>query len=365
MRGMRVETVLPLGKLDPGLRATSEPLDLDGFFEGAARVERIGYDRLTVTETRFDPYVQLALAAQATETIEIASAVAIAFPRSPAVTAQTAWTLQMLSHGRLSLGLGTQVKGHIERRFGMQWHPPGPWMREYIQAVRAVWRSYQTGEQPDHDGEHYSISLMVPLFDPGPLDHPDIPITVAAVKTYLCRVAGEVGNGVRPHPICTPRYISEVMQPAVAEGASRAGRNASDVEITVAPLVATAADERKLQQRIDDVRARIAFYASTPAYRPTFDLHGYTDVATELAQMSRAQQWDAMPERITDEMLHTYAVVGTHDEIAGRLVDRYAGVADTTEFSIPVRSPEDEERLTEMVSAVQAAPGPESNTFTV
>ena len=170
---MKVETVLPLGKLDPGLRDTVEPLDLDGFLEGARQVERIGYDRLTVTETRFDPFVQLALAAQATNHIEIASAVAIAFPRSPTVTAQAAWTLQKLSHGRLSLGLGTQVKGHIERRFGMNWAPPGPWLREYIQAVRAVWHAYQTGEQPAHDttllleergGEMQGVDLGVTEF---------------------------------------------------------------------------------------------------------------------------------------------------------------------------------------------------------
>ena len=206
---MRVATVLPLGKLDPGLRATSEPLDLSGFFEGAQQVERIGYDRLTVTETRFDPYVQLALAAQATERIELATAVAIAFPRSPTVTAQTAWTLQKLSNGRISLGLGTQVKGHIQRRFGMEWHPPGPWLREYIEAVRAVWRSYQTGEQPDHDGEHYKISLMVPLFDPGPLDHPDIPIHVAVIGPNMTAMAGECADGIRLHPVVTPRYIDE------------------------------------------------------------------------------------------------------------------------------------------------------------
>lgn len=352
---MRVETVLPLGKLDPGLRATSEPLDISGFFEGAQRVERIGYDRLTVTETRFDPYVQLALAAQATERIELASAVAIAFPRSPTVTAQTAWTLQKLSNGRLSLGLGTQVKGHIQRRFGMKWSAPGPWLREYIQAVRAVWHAYQTGEQPDHEGEHYSINLMVPLFDPGPLEHPDIPIVVAAVKPYLSRVAGEVADGLRPHPICTPRYIDEVMRPAVVDGANRTGRDAGQVEITVAPLVATAPDEQGLSNRIADVRARVSFYASTPAYRPAFDLHGYTDVAVELAQLSREQRWDEMPGRISDEMLHTYAVVGTYDDIADRLVERYANVVSTTEFSIPVKNPDDEALLTELVAAIRAA----------
>ncbi|MEM7324736.1 MAG: TIGR03617 family F420-dependent LLM class oxidoreductase [Actinomycetota bacterium] len=351
---MKVETVLPLGKLDPGLRETVEPLDLDGFYEGAQQVERLGYDRLTVTETRFDPFVQLALAAQATERIELASAVAIAFPRSPTVTAQAAWTLQKLSHGRISLGLGTQVRGHIQRRFGMAWSPAGPWLREYIQAVREVWRSYQTGEQPAHEGEHYSINLMVPLFDPGPLDNPDIPVVVAAVKPYLCRVAGEVGDGLRPHPICTPRYIAEVMVPAVTEGTDLAGRSVDDIEVTVAPLVATAPDEERLEGRIEEVRARVSFYASTPAYRPAFDLHGYGDLADELAQLSKAQRWDEMPGRIGDDVLHTYAVVGTYDEITSRLVDRYGEVAAATEFSIPVKGGDDEDRLAAMVASIRS-----------
>ena len=352
---MKVETVLPLGKLDPGLRETVEPLDLDGFFEGARQVERIGYDRLTVTETRFDPFVQLALAAQATNHIEIASAVAIAFPRSPTVTAQAAWTLQKLSHGRLSLGLGTQVKGHIERRFGMNWAPPGPWLREYIQAVRAVWHAYQTGEQPAHEGKHYSINLMVPLFDPGPLDKPDIPIVVAGVKAYMSRVAGEVGDGLRPHPICTPQYIDAVMRPAIEDGAARSGRDAGEVEITVAPLVATAPTQALLADRIREVRARIAFYASTPSYRPAFDHHGYTELTIELAKLSKAQRWNEMPDRISDEMLHTYAVVGTYDEITTELTSRYAGVVDATEFSIPVLDQDDEALLEEMVRSIKAA----------
>lgn len=205
---MKVETVLPLGKLDPGLCETVEPLDLDGYFEGAKRVERI----------------------------EIASAVAIAFSRSPTVIAQAAWTLKKLSHGRLSRGLGTQVKGHVERLYGMKWVPPGPWLRAYTQAVRAVWHADHTGAQPAYEGEHYSTSLMVPLFDPGPLEKPDIPIAIAGVKTYMSRVAGEVGNGLGPHPICTPQYIDAVMQPAIADGVVRSDRDPDELEITVAPL---------------------------------------------------------------------------------------------------------------------------------
>lgn len=350
---MKVETVLPFGKLDPGLRPARDPLDVTAFFDQARKVEELGYDALSVTETKLDPFIQLTLAAQATERIELHSAVAIAFPRSPTVTAQAAWTLQALSQGRLNLGLGTQVKGHIERRFGFDWHPAGPWLREYVEAMREVWRCWQDGDQPDHHGDVYDISLMVPLFDPGPLDHPNIPVTLAAVKPFLCHVTGQVGDGLRPHPICTPEYIETVMLPAVATGAESVGRAASDVDVMVAPLVATAPDEASLAVRMEEVRARVSFYASTPSYRPAFDAHGLTDLSIELAQLSKAQRWDDMPGKIDDDVLRTYACVGTYDEIAGVVRERYEGLVSSTEFSIPVKNPDDEAQLASMVAQLQ------------
>lgn len=352
---MKVETLLPLGKIDPGLRAAEIPLDIGSVYEQAQLVERLGYDGLGVEETKVDPYVVLALAAQATTMLGLTTAVAMAFPRSPTITALSAWTLQKLSAGRLTLGLGSQVKGHIRRRYGMEWHPPAPWMRDYVKAMRAVWHCWQSGEELDYAGEHYQLNLMVPLFNPGPIDHPDVRVHLAAVNPVMCQVAGEVADGVRPHPVCTPKYIREVMLPAVAKGAEKAGRDAAAVEVAIKPLICTAPDQAALDQRIPDVRARVAFYCSTPAYRRTFEVHGLGDLAAEMSVLSREQRWDEMPDMISDEILHTYAVVGTYDEIAGKLKERYGDLVTGAEFSIPVQDADDEGRLREILTELKRA----------
>ena len=207
---MKVETQLPLGKLDPGLRSAPR-LDLASVQRGAHEIEALGFDGFVTGELKTDPFLPLGLAAAATERISLTTAVAIAFPRSPTVTAMLAWDLQTLSRGRFILGLGTQVKGHIERRYGVPWAPPVPRLREYIKALRAVWDCWQRGTPLDVRGAHYNLSLMVPLFDPGPIEHPRIPIHVAAINEHICRLAGEVCDGIRPHPITTPKFIREVM----------------------------------------------------------------------------------------------------------------------------------------------------------
>src|SRR5579884_3832117 len=323
---MKIETQLPLGKIDPGLRAAATPLDLARIGEEARLAEALGYDGIVTEETKHDPFVVCALAAQATARIGLATTVAIAFPRSPTVTAMTAWTLQKLSRGRFTLGLGSQVKGHIERRFGVKWSAPGPWLREYVGAVRAVWQCWQNGTRLDFRGERYRLNLMVPLFAPGPIEHYPIPVHLAAVNPYMCRVAGEVADGIRAHPVATPAYIRDIMLPAAREGAAKAGRGSAGFALCVKPLVATAADRAGLDERIRDVRARIAFYASTPAYLAAFETQGYGEVARRLQEYSRAQRWDEMPAFIGDDMLETYATVGIYDEIAAKLTARYAGV---------------------------------------
>lgn len=352
---MKLETLLPLGKVDPGLREPGTPFDIHTLGEQAAQVEALGYDAVMFEETKHDPYLVMGLAAAATTTLGIGTAVAIAFPRSPAVTAMSAWSLQKLSRGRFTLGLGTQVRGHIQRRFGMKWSPPGPWMREYVEAVRAVWQAWEQGEQPAFHGEHYDISLTVPLFDPGPIEHPDIPIHLAAVNAYMCQVAGEVANGVRPHPVCTARYIADIMWPAVRKGAELRGRNLDDFAVSIKPLIAAADDEKVLAEKIRDVRARVAFYASTPAYRAAFAAHGLGDLADELKHLSRAQRWEEMPAYIDDEVLHTYACVGTYDQIGDILAERYGGIVTNVEFSIPVNNDADAERLGGLIARLRAA----------
>jgi len=332
---MRIETLLPLGKLDPGLRAADTPLDITRVAADAKLVEDVGFDGLAVEETKDDPYQVMALAASTTSRIRLTTAVAMAFPRSPTTTAMSAWSLAKLSKGRFVLGLGSQVRGHIVRRYGLQFHPVGPWMRDYVRAVRAVWRCWQDRTPLDYQGEHYKLSLMVPLFDPGPIEHPAIPIHLAAVNPVMCRVAGEVADGLRPHPVCTPRYIREVMLPAAAEGARRAGRDPGKLAVAMKPLICTAPDKATLERRIPDVRARVAFYCSTPAYRAAFDLHGLGGLADELAVLSKAQRWEEMPGRISDEVLNTFATIGTYDEIGSKLVERYGGLVTDIEFSIP------------------------------
>lgn len=352
---MKLETLLPLGKVDPGLREPGTPFDIHAVADDARLVESLGYDNLMFEETKHDPYIIMGLAAQATTSLGIGTAVAIAFPRSPTVTAMAAWTLQKLSRGRFTLGLGTQVRAHIERRYGLHWSAPGPWMREYVQAVRAVWAGWQRGEQPQFAGRHYTINLSVPLFDPGPIEHPAIPIHLAAVNPYMCQVAGEVADGVRPHPVCTAQYIREVMWPAVRAGAARSGRELDGFAVSIKPLIATAPDAASLAERVRDVRARVAFYASTPAYRAAFAAHGLGDLADRLKHLSRAQRWEEMPGHISDQVLHEYACVGTYDEIADIIARRYGGLVSNVEFSIPVRSERDADLLRGMIARLRAA----------
>jgi probable F420-dependent oxidoreductase len=351
---MKIETQLPLGNLDPGLRAAAGGLDLAQVGEEARLAQKLGYDGIVTEETKDDPFVVLALAAHATERIGLATGVAIAFPRAPTVTALAAWTLQRLSKGRFTLGLGSQVKGHIERRYGMEWTPPGPWMRDYVGALRAIWECWQNGGTKLHyESAHYNLSLMVPLFAPPPIEHPRIPIQLAAVNPFMCQIAGEVADGIRAHPVCTPGYIKDVMLPAARKGAAKAGFDFSGFEVAVMPLIATASDKKGLEARVRDVRARIAFYASTPTYLIAFESQGYGGVARALQDYSRAQRWEEMPGFISDEMLDYYAVIGTHDEIAGKLNARFADVASHLDFAIPIADEADKATLRDLLASLR------------
>jgi probable F420-dependent oxidoreductase len=281
----------------------------------------------------------------------------MAFPRSPTITALSAWTMQKLSGGRFTLGLGPQVRAHIERRYGMPWSAPGPWMREYVEALRAIWSCWQNDTRLDFQGAHYSLNLMPPLFNPGPIDHSDIPIHLAAVNTHMCQVAGEVADGVRPHPICSAEYIANVMIPEVRAGARKAGRSLAHFKICHKPLVATAADETELAARVRDVRARLSFYISTPAYRPAVEHHGLGDLARQLSVLARAQDWEKMPGYISDEVLGLYAVIGTHDEIGKKLQQRFGDIVTNCEFSIAVKSQADKDMLARIVREAHAETG--------
>jgi probable F420-dependent oxidoreductase len=349
---VRLETLLPLGKVDPGLRAPERPLDLGAVARDAELLESLGYGGLVVEETKDDPFTVLTLAAAATTRLRLGTAVAMAFPRSPTVTALSAWTLQKLSGGRFTLGLGSQVRAHIQRRYGMAWSAPGPRMREYVGAVRAVWECWQQGTPLHFAGEHYRLDLMVPLFDAGPIEHPGIPIHLAAVNPYMCGVAGEVADGVRPHPVCTPSYIEQVMLPAVRRGAARAGRSLDGFRVCMKPLVATARTEEELTGRVRDARARIAFYASTPGYAAAFEHLGLGELAGEAKLLSRAKRWDELPALIDDDVLGLFVVTGLHSEIGERLLARYGALVTDVEFSVAVHDEHDRETLAGLARAI-------------
>lgn len=350
---MLVESLLPLGKLDPGLREPETPLDIRQFARLATVAEEVGLGAILVEETKDDPFQLLALGATTTERIQLGTSVAMAFPRSPTATAMSAWSLQKLSEGRFALGLGTQVRAHIERRFGLHWSAPAPWIRDYVGAMRAVWRCWQTGEALHFDSEHYKLNLMVPLFNPGPIEHPHIPVHLAAIGPNMCAVAGEIADGVRLHPVVTTKFIDEEVLPAVARGAARTNRKVEDIEICLKPLIGTAPDAATLERVVRTVRARVAFYLSTPSYRPAFAVHGWTEIAEQASVLSRAQRWEELPNLVTDEMLHTVATIGTYDEIADKLNERFATRLDRIEFSVPVNSPADAEAFRAILAALR------------
>ena len=269
----------------------------------------------------------------------------------------SAWTLQKASSGRLILGLGSQVRGHIKRRYGMEWTAPAPRMRDYILAMKAVWRCWQHSEPLQHNGDHYKLDLMVPLFDPGPIDHPEIPVHISAINTNMCGVVGEVADGIRLHPVCSPKYIEDVMVPAVERGAARTQRNADDIDWCMKPLIATAPDESSLDQVAESVRARVGFYLATPAYKAAFEVHGWGDQVDQAASLSREQRWDEIPALVGDEMFYTIATVGTYDRIASLLNERFGSLIDRVEFSIPVNNGDDASLLTSMLKELQESDG--------
>ena len=330
--------------------AQIEPASLGDVPLIAAGAERIGFDALWSSETRHDPFLPLALVAEHTRQLQFGSAVAIGFARSPATLAYTAWDLAKASAGRFILGLGTQVKPHIERRFGMPWpdSPVGK-LRELITAVRAFWNSWQSGERLNFRGEHYKLTLMLPFFNPGPIEHPQIPVFIAGVNLGLCRLAGELADGFHSHPYHSPRYLREVVRPAIAEGAARAGRPVDAISLSTTAFAVTDPKEAEI------VRSQIAFYASTPSYRGVMELHGWGETAEQLQGMARRGEWAAMGERITQEMLEAYAVVCEPDELGSALLERYRGLVDRLALYLPYVPSQRDPMWTRLVRSLRAS----------
>ncbi|SEQ30748.1 probable F420-dependent oxidoreductase, MSMEG_2256 family [Lentzea xinjiangensis] len=286
----------------------------------AKSAEDHGYDGFWLAETKHDPFLALAGAAAATERIELGTAIAVAFARNPMTIATTANDLRLLSGGRFSLGLGSQVEAHITKRFAMPWSRPAARMREFVLAVRAIWHAWETGGRLAFRGEFYKHTLMTPFFDPGPNPHGTAPIYLAGVGERMTEVAGEVADGFLCHNFTTERYLREVTLPALERGRAKVGKSLAGFEIS-GPAFTASTDEE-----VAAVKRQIAFYGSTPAYKPVLDLHGWGALHEELHRMSRRQQWAEMSELITDEVLAEFAVVGSPETVAAALLDRYGDV---------------------------------------
>jgi probable F420-dependent oxidoreductase len=294
----------------------------------ARRVEELGFSGMWFTESKRPPFLSCAVATTVTSSITLGTAIAVAFPRSPMITAQSAWELGRASRGRFSLGLGSQVKAHIERRFSMPFEHPGPKLREYVLALRAIWRAFQGEEPLAFEGDFYRFSLLTDFFSPGPSDYPDIPISIAGVNRGMARLAGEVCDGFHVHPFHSRRYLEEVVRPAIHEGATKNGRDPGACEIFCPVFTIVGDTESECADQREAVRRQISFYGSTRTYRPVFDLHDWGDASEQLHRLMAKGDHDGMAAVITDEMLDAYAVTATWDDLAASLVRRYDGLAD-------------------------------------
>ena len=294
----------------------------------AERAERLGFDGVWTAETDRDAFLPHPIIADRTERIRHGTRIALAFTRSPMVLAYTAWDLARYSDGRFVLGLGTQVKAHNERRFSVEWESPGPRLREVVESLRHVFDVFRGEAELDYEGDHYSFSLMTETFDPGPIDHPEVPIYVAGVNEYNVRLAGELCDGLAMHPFNTPSYADDVIAPTVAEGAERGDRSLEDVALSASPFVVTGETEAERDRSREEVRRRIAFYGSTPTYHDVLEHHGWRSIGEELHELSREQRWDEMADLVTDEMVATFAIEAPPGELLARTRDVYGGVAD-------------------------------------
>jgi len=294
----------------------------------AARLESEGYDGIWTGETKHDPFMTMLQAAGSTERASIGTAVAIAFARTPMLTAQSAYDLAEVSHGRFVLGLGSQVKPHIERRFSMPWSHPADRMREYVLALRAIWAAWTDDVPLRFEGEYYTHTLMTPFFAPERHEFGAPPVYLAGVGPRMTEVAGEVCDGFFIHPFTTDRYLHEVTLPALLRGRSRVGRTDLEGFTMAGPVfTCTGRDERELATAIAGTKQQIAFYASTPAYRSVLELHGWGDLQTELTRMTKQGRWSEIGSVIDDELLQTFAVVGEPAAVGRGLQERWGAVA--------------------------------------
>ncbi len=322
---------------------------LSGVAAEASWAESMGYDGVSASETSHDPFLPLALAATATSNVSLETRVAIAFPRSPMVVAHTARDLQDLSGGRFRLGLGTQVKGHIERRFSTKWESPGPKLREYVESLRRIWDCWNGDGSLDYQGKFYQFSLMSPFFNPGPSLFPHPAIYNGAVNAYNSRVAGQVTDGLMLHSLTSDKYVREVIKPNVVKGADQAGRDPANAKLSGGGFIITGPNQSSIRDMEAEVRRRISFYASTRTYFPALECHGFTEIGRQLHEMSLKGRWGEMAELVSDEMLDAFCVRGEYDEIADKFLQRYGDLLDEVSFSPHTVQPIEEAQLKKII----------------
>ncbi len=292
------------------------------------RLERLGYNGLLMTELKHDPFLPLAVAATTTKTISLATGIAISFLRSPMAVANIAWDLSEASSGRFTLGLGTQIRAHNEKRFSVPWSPPAPRMREYIQALKAIWRCWKYGDKLAFEGDHYRFTLMTPEFVPESSGIPLPPVTLAAVGPVMIKTAAEVADGIRLHGFCTARYFEETIMPKINIGLKVAGKTRKNFEISGGGFIATGPNDQAVDEAIETVRYRVGFYGSTPAYWPVLETHGYGDLGRKLNALTKSGEWGQLAEQIPDDLLQLFCAIGRYDEIAKNIQERFGNMTD-------------------------------------
>ena len=324
----------------------------------ARTAEAAGFDCITCGELAHDSMLIMALAATATERIGLQTSVTIAFPRSPLVIAMEAWDIQHLSRGRFIIGLGSQVKGHNERRFGGTWTAPAPRMREYIQMMHAVWDSWQDGRTPEFLGKHYTFTLMTPNFNPGPIPHDRPRVGLAVVGPGMAGVAGEVADVVMPHGgIMSDKYMRATLLPAVREGLVRSGRSWTDVEIGATGYLILGDNDSEIERQVEEMRRPLSFYGSTRTYHKVLDLHGLTELGQKLHLLSRRGRWEEMRETVKPDDVLELAQTCTYDALPDFL-HAHREYASRISFSMPRETSEQEERFQDVLRRVQAIDNP-------
>jgi probable F420-dependent oxidoreductase len=317
--------------------------DLEKMPALARFVDETGFDGIWTFETAHEPFLPLVLAAEHSQRLSIGTSIAVAFARSPAILASIGWDLARFSKGRFILGLGTQVKGHNERRFGVKWDKPVEKMREVILAVRAIWDCWHNRTRLNFQGEFFKLTLMTPFFSPAPHEFHRIPIYIAGVNRRMCQLAGELCEGFHVHPLHSVRYLREVVEPNIEQGLTRGGRRREQIQLSSSIFVIPTDDPTEAAKHEAEVRRQISFYASTPPYRPVFELEGWGDIADQLKAYAASGRWNEMPSLITDEMLDRLALRGTWAKLPEKVLEKYSGLLDRVSYYFPVVPGENED----------------------